>query len=79
MVQQEVMRWRKRGVEKEEEEAHGKEVVLVKEGQVVRGGKRRWWKASGLLNACDWQVVADLKPQMVFLVEICVTRSLSAI
>ena len=51
MVQQEVMRSRKRGVE-EEEEAQGREVLFVKESQVVRGGKQevcqmymisRWW------------------------------------
>ena len=74
MVQQEVMRSRKSGVEKEEEEAHGREVVFVKEGQVVRGGRRRRWKASSLPNACDWQVAADLKPQMVFPEEICMIR-----
>ena len=69
------LRSRKRGVEKEEE-ADGREVVLVKEGSVVRGGRRRrmWWKAKGLLIYCDWQVVTDLKPQIVFPEEICVTR-----
>ena len=51
MVQQEVMRSRKRGVEKEEE-AHEREVLFVKEGQAVRGGRTRW-KARGLPNACD--------------------------
>ena len=40
MMQQEVMRQRERGVEKEEE-ANGREVLFVKEGQVVRGGRRR--------------------------------------
>ena len=46
MVKQEVMRSKKRGVEKEEE-AHGKGVVCER-GQVVRGGRRRrrrMWKA----------------------------------
>ena len=65
---------RKRGVKKEEEEeSHGREVLIVKEGQVLRGGRRRRWKARGLPNAFDWQVVSDRKPQMV-LEEICVTR-----
>ncbi len=71
MVQQEVLRSRERRVEKETD---GGEVWFVKEGQVVRGGKRRRWKARGLSDACDWQVVADLKPQLVFPEEICVTR-----
>ena len=66
IVQQEVIRPRKRSTE-DEEEAHEREVVFVNEGQEVRGGRRRMWKASGLPNACDWQVVADLKPQMAFL------------
>ena len=73
MVQQEVMGSRKMGVEKEQE-ARGREVVFVKEGQVVRGGRRRRWKARSLPKACDWQVVADLNPQMVFPEEIDVTR-----
>ena len=55
------------------EEIDARDVLFVREDHIIRGGRRRI-EGRGLANARDWQVVADLKWQMVFPHEICVTR-----